>query len=158
MPRTLGDSCLSVHDIDILVPVDVPLIEVQPPEPNDDTRRIGEYVAALIDDGSTIEFGIGRIPQAVVEFLKDKRDLGIHTEMFTDAIIDLIESGVVTGERKSLDRGRVSASFCMGTRRLYDYIDDNPIFAFHPTEYVNDPFVISQPTRWSRSTSRWRSI
>ena len=144
MPRTHGDSGLSVHEIDILVPVDVPLIEVHPPEPNDETRRIGEYVAALIDDGSTVEFGIGRIPQSVVEFLKHKRDLGIHTEMFTDAIIDLIESGVVTGESKSLDRGRVSASFCMGTRRLYDYIDDNPIFAFHPTEYINDAFVISQ--------------
>ena len=144
MPRTHGDSGLSVHEMDILVPVDVPLIEVHTPEPNNETRRIGEYIAALIDDGSTVEFGIGRIPQSVIEFLKDKRGLGIHTEMFTDAIIDLIDSGVVTGESKLLDRGRVSASFCMGTRRLYDYIDDNPIFAFHPTEYINDTFVISQ--------------
>ena len=144
MPRTHGDSGLSVHEMDILVPVDVPLIEVHPPEPNEQTRRIGEHIAALIDDGSTVEFGIGQIPQSVVEFLKEKRGLGIHTEMFTDAIIDLIESGAVTGASKSLDRGRVSASFCMGTQRLYDYIDNNPAFAFHPTEYINDPFVISQ--------------
>ena len=85
-----------------------------------------------------------RIPHAVLEFLKDKKDLGIHTEMFTDAIIDLIESGAITGAQKTLDRGKIVASFCMGTQRLYDYIDNNPLFAFHPTEYVNDPFVIGQ--------------
>jgi acyl-CoA hydrolase/GNAT superfamily N-acetyltransferase len=144
MPRTLGDSCLSVHDLDVLVPVDVPILEVRPPEPDETARRIGEYVAALIDDGSTVEFGIGRIPQSVVEFLKDNRDLGIHTEMFTDAVIDLIESGAVTGARKSIDRGRLAASFCMGTQRLYDYIDNNPAFAFYPTEYINDPHIISK--------------
>jgi acyl-CoA hydrolase/GNAT superfamily N-acetyltransferase len=144
MPRTLGDSFLHVHDLDILVPVDVPLIEVQPAETDETIRRIGESIAALIDDGSTLEFGIGRIPQAVVEFLKKKRDLGIHTEMFTDTIIDLIESGAVTGQRKSIDRGRVVASFCLGTQRLYDYIHNNPTFAFHPTEYVNDPYVIAR--------------
>ena len=108
------------------------------------TRRIGEYVAALVEDGSTLEFGIGRIPQAVIEFLKERRDLGVHTEMFTDSIIDLIESGAVTGARKTLDRGKVVASFCMGTQRLYDYVNDNPLFAFYPTEYVNDPNIISQ--------------
>ena len=144
MPRTLGDSTLHVHDLDILVPVDAPIHEVVPPAANETTRRIGEYIAALIDDGATVEFGIGRIPQAVTEFLQGKRDLGIHTEMFTDSIIGLIESGAVTGARKTSDRGRVTASFCMGTRRLYDYIDNNPMFAFHPTEYVNDPFVISR--------------
>jgi GNAT superfamily N-acetyltransferase/acyl CoA:acetate/3-ketoacid CoA transferase beta subunit len=106
--------------------------------------KIGEFVAALVEDHSTIEFGIGRIPQAVMTFLKGKKDLGIHTEMFTDTIIDLIESGVVTGARKTLDQGKIVASFCMGTRRIYDYIDNNPLFAFHPTEYVNDPFIISQ--------------
>ncbi len=144
MPRTLGDSCLHVHDLDVLVPVDVPIHEVVPPAIDETTWQIGQYIAALIDDGSTVEFGIGRIPQAVTEFMKNKRDLGIHTEMFTDAIIDLIESGAVTGARKTIDRGRVTASFCMGTRKLYDYIDNNPVFAFHPTEYVNDPFVISR--------------
>ena len=144
MPRTLGDSSLHVYDLDVLVPVDVPLIEVKLPQTDDVTRRIGEFVAALVEDGSTVEFGIGRIPQAVTEFLNTKRDLGIHTEMFTDAIIDLIESKTVTGSLKSLDRNKVVASFCMGSKRLYDYIDGNPAFSFHPTEYVNDPHVISQ--------------
>ena len=91
-----------------------------------------------------MELGIGNIPQSVIEFLKHKKDLGIHTEMLTDAIIPMIQSGAITGQRKTLDRHKVVASFCMGTRALYDYIDNNPTFAFHPTEYVNDPFVISQ--------------
>jgi len=147
MPRTLGDSFLHVHDFDILVPTESPLIEQVPSEPTDVTRQIGEYVAALVEDGSTVEFGIGSIPQSVIEYLKDKKDLGIHTEMFTDAIIDLVESGAVTGARKTLDRGKIVASFCMGTRKLYEYIDNNPVFSFHPTEYVNDPFVIAQQSK-----------
>jgi acyl-CoA hydrolase/RimJ/RimL family protein N-acetyltransferase len=147
MPRTRGDSLLSVHDLDLMVPVDLPLLESQLPEPDEVTRKIGMYIAGLVEDGSTLELGIGRIPHAVLENLKDKKDLGIHTEMLNDAIIDMIESGVVTGARKSLDRGKVVASFCTGTRRLYDYIDDNPVFSFHPTEYVNDPFLIGQHER-----------
>jgi len=147
MPRTLGDSFIHVNDLDFLVPVDAPLLESTPPEPTDVTRRIGEYVAALVEDGSTVELGIGRIPQAVLECLKDKKDIGIHTEMFTDAIIDMIESGAITGARKSMDRGKIVASFCLGTKRLYDYIDNNPMFSFHPSEYVNDPFIISQQTK-----------
>ena len=147
MPRTLGDSLLSVHDLDILVPTDTPLIEFRPPQTDEVTRKIGEFVAALVEDGSTLELGIGRIPQAVLEFLKHKQDLGIHTEMFTDTIIDLVEAGVITGKRKTLDRGKVVASFCMGTRKLYDYIDGNPAFSFHPTEYVNDSYVISRQYR-----------
>ncbi|MCK5850491.1 MAG: GNAT family N-acetyltransferase [Kiritimatiellae bacterium] len=142
MPRTSGDASINIYDIDVLVPVDVPIIEVPPFVATDDTRKIGEYVAALIEDGSTIEFGIGAIPQSVMEFLADKHDLGVHTEMFTDAIIDLIESGTLNGSRKSSDKGKVVASFCMGTKKIYDYIDNNPDFSFHPTEYVNDPFVI----------------
>jgi len=144
MPRTLGDSYIHVHDIDFLVPVDYPLIEVQWAEITEVTGRIGEYVAALVEDGSTVELGIGRVPHAVLESLKGKKHLGIHTEMFTDALVDLIESGVVDGTLKSVDKGKVVASFCMGTQKLYDYIDNNPMFAFHPTEYVNDPFVISR--------------
>ena len=144
MPRTLGDSFIHVHDIDILVPVELPLLEVEPPRPTEVTRRIGGHVASLIEDGATIELGIGAIPQSVVEFIKDRKDLGIHTEMLTDAIIDVVEAGVVTGHRKSVDRGKVVASFAMGSRRLYDYIDNNPIFSFRPTEYVNDPFLISR--------------
>lgn len=144
MPWTHGDSRLHVQDLDILVPVNSPLLEAYPPEPSKETRLIGEYIAGLVDDGATIEIGIGRISQAVLEFLRDKKGLGIHTEMFTDAIIDMIESGVITGEHKSLDRHRIVASFCMGTRKLYDYIDNNPVFSFCPTEYVNDTHVISR--------------
>jgi len=144
MPRTHGDSMIGINDIDWLVPVDEPLIEFQTVKPDALTRKIGEYVAALVDDGCTVELGIGRIPHATLEFMANKREIGIHTEMLTDQIIDLIDKGVITGTRKTLDRGKVVASFCMGTRRLYEYIDDNPSFAFHPTEYVNDPFVISR--------------
>ena len=144
MPRTRGDSFLHVQDLDLLVPGDEPLEEVKLPEPTEVTRAIGENVAALVEDGSTLELGIGQIPQALLEFLREKKDLGIHTEMFTDSIIDMIESGAVTGKRKALDRGKVVASFCLGTRKLYDYIDDNDLFCFRPSEYVNDPFVIGQ--------------
>ncbi|MFW6152319.1 MAG: GNAT family N-acetyltransferase [Verrucomicrobiota bacterium] len=147
MPRTLGDSFIHVYDFDALVPVDSPIIEVQPPEPTETTRQIGQYVASLVEDSSTVELGIGEIPQAVLGFLDNKKDLGIHTEMFTDAIVDMIESGVITGKHKSKDRGKVVASFCLGTKKLYDYIDDNPTFAFYPTEYVNNPYVISQQTK-----------
>ncbi|MFO8074245.1 MAG: GNAT family N-acetyltransferase [Polyangia bacterium] len=147
MPRTRGDSFLHIYDIDMLVPVDTPLLELQDPEPTEDTRRIGEYVAALVEDSSTMELGIGKIPHSVLQFLAGKKDLGIHTEMLTDSVVDLIESGTINGSHKSLDRGKIVASFCMGTRRLYDYIDDNPSFSFHPTEYVNDPHLISQQHR-----------
>ena len=142
MPRTLGDSFIHIYDIDHLVPVEAPLVEVKWEATDDVTRQIGEYVAALIEDGSTLELGIGRVPHAVLESLKGKKDLGVHTEMFTDAMIDLVESGVINGKVKTRDRGKVVASFCMGSKRLYDYIDNNPAFAFHPTEYVNDPHVI----------------
>ncbi len=147
MPRVLGNSSIHVYDIDVLVPVNTPLIYVEPPRPSPEIKKIGEFIAALVDDGSTIEFGIGEIPQAVVPFLMNKKDLGIHTEMFTDSIIKLIESGVVNGSRKSMDRGKVVASFCMGTKKIYDYIDNNPAVNFYPTEYVNDPFIISRQTK-----------
>lgn len=147
MPRTLGDSMLHVHEIDYLVPVDDPLVEVAPQEPDDVTREIGAHVASLVEDGATVELGIGRIPQAVLAFLGGRKGLGIHTEMLNDHIIPLVESGVITGEHKTLDRGKIVASFCIGTRRLYDYIDNNPVFAFHPTEYVNDPYIIAQQHR-----------
>jgi acyl-CoA hydrolase/GNAT superfamily N-acetyltransferase len=144
MPRTFGDTLININDIDIVVPVDRPIIEFRAKEPTEVMNEIGRYVAALVEDGSTVELGIGRIPHAVAQFLKEKKDLGIHTEMFTDAMVDLIESGAVTGARKTVDRGKIVASFCLGTKRLYDYIDGNPLFSFHPTEYVNDPFLISR--------------
>lgn len=147
MPRTHGDSQIHVYDIDVLVPTDAAILEVPPAEVTDTTRQIAEYVAGLVEDGCTLEFGIGRIPQALLGFLKGKKDLGVHTEMVTDGIIDLIESGAVTGARKTIDRGKVVASFALGTRKLYDYLDNNPLFSFHPTEYVNDPFVIRQQNK-----------
>ena len=144
MPRTLGDSFLHVNGIDMLIPHDEPVIEVSAGEQDETLRKIGQNIARLIEDGSTIECGIGRIPQVLAEFLRDKKDLGVHTEMFGDWIIDLIECGAITCTKKTINRGKVLASFCMGSRRLYDYIDNNPFFEFRPSEYVNDPYVISQ--------------
>ena len=144
MPRTFGESFVHVNKIDMLVGYDEDIIEIPIPEPDETLRRIGQNIGRLVEDGSTIECGIGRIPQALAEFLKDKRDLGVHTEMFSDWIIELIECGAITCSKKSVNRGKVVASFCMGTKRLYDYINNNPFFEFYPTEYVNDPKIISQ--------------
>jgi len=144
MPRTLGNCLIHAYDVDILVPADEPITEVKAPEVTEVTRQIAENLASLIDDGSTLEVGIGQIPQALLGFLKSKKDLGLHTEMITDGVVDLIECGAVTGARKTLDRGKVVASFCLGTRRLYDFVDNNPVFSFQPTEYVNNPSVITQ--------------
>jgi len=144
MPRTFGDSFIHVNQIDMMVPFDAPIAEVAEAEIDDVLRKIGQNIARLVEDGSTIECGIGSIPQALAEFLKDKKDLGVHTEMFSDWIIDLIECGAITCSKKTLNRGKVVASFCMGTKRLYDYIDQNPFIEFHPTEYVNDVNIISQ--------------
>ena len=144
MPRTMGDSFIHVNQIDVLVPFDEEVRSVPVPATDETLRRIGQNLARLVDDGSTIELGIGRIPQAMAEYLKNKKDLGVHTEMFGDWIIDLIECGAITCSRKTINRNKVVASFCMGSRRLYDYIDNNPFFEFRPTEYVNDPYVISQ--------------
>ncbi len=144
MPRTFGDSFVHGNRLDMLVPYDQDIIELPVPRSDEVLRRIGQNIARLIEDGSTIECGIGRVPQALAEFLKDKKDLGVHTEMFSDWIIDLIECGAITCDRKTLNRGKVVASFCMGSERLYRYIDNNPFFEFYPTEYVNDPNIISQ--------------
>ncbi|MBL7222400.1 MAG: GNAT family N-acetyltransferase [Candidatus Brocadiae bacterium] len=144
MPRTHGDSFIHVNNLDAIVPYDEPTIAVPVTEPDETLRRIGQNIARLVEDGSTIECGIGRIPQALAEFLKDKKELGIHTEMFSDWIIDLVECGAITCSKKTINRNKVVASFCMGSQRLYDYIDNNPFFEFHPTEYVNDPYIIAQ--------------
>ncbi|MGD9110504.1 MAG: acetyl-CoA hydrolase/transferase C-terminal domain-containing protein, partial [Phycisphaerales bacterium] len=144
MPRTFGDSFIHVNNIDVLVPYDEDIIEIPVPESDEVLSRIGQNIARLVEDGSTIECGIGRIPQALAEFLKDKKELGIHTEMFSDWIIDLIDCGAITCSKKKLNHGKIVASFCMGSRRLYDYIDNNPFFEFYPTEYVNDPQIISR--------------
>ena len=144
MPRTFGDSLINIYDMDVLVPVNEPLIEVPRIEIDEDKKSIGEYVAALIESGSTIQLGFGKVPQIVMEFIKDKKDLGIHTEMVTDAIMDLVDSGAVNGRLKSFDQGKIVMSFCMGTKKLYDFVNNNEMFSFRRTEYVNDPVVIGR--------------
>lgn len=111
------------------------------------TESIAAHVASLIPDGATLQTGIGVVPDAVLRLLRDRKDLGIHTELFSDGVIDLVERGVVTGERKTLHPGKIVAGFMLGTQRLYRFVHDNPIFELHPTDYVNDPFVIAQNER-----------
>ena len=144
MPRTLGDSFIHVSKIKHLVEVDYPLPEFIMGEPSPIQQAIGQQIAGLIEDGSTIQTGIGGIPDAVLQYLTDKRDLGIHTELFSDGVIDLVDSGIITNEAKSIHPGKIIAGFMLGTQRLYDFVDDNPIVELHPTEYINDPFLIAQ--------------
>ena len=144
MPRTLGDSFIHISQIDYLVPVDYPLPQIEMGEPNALAQQIALHIANLIEDGSTLQMGIGAIPDAVLPFLRDKKDLGVHTELFSDGIIDLVEAGVLTNARKTLHPGKNVAGFVLGTQRLYDFIDDNPIIELHPTQYVNDPYIIAQ--------------
>ena len=144
MPWTMGDSLLDIYNIDFLVPGDTVIPQVILPPPTLTSRTIAQYVAALIPDGSTIELGISGISQALSEFLKNKHDLGIHAEVIGDSIINLVESGAVTGRYKSLDRGKVVGSLCLGTERLYNYVDRNPMFCFYPADTVSDPVVIAR--------------
>ncbi len=144
MPRTTGRNQIHVSQIDGYIEVDEPLVEVAPAEPTEIDRRIGAHVADRVRDGSTIQAGIGAIPNAVLAHLRDRRDLGVHTELISDGLIDLIESGVVNGTRKANNRLKVIGTFALGTRRLYDFIDDNPTVEMWPARYVNDPRVISR--------------
>jgi acetyl-CoA hydrolase len=149
MPRTLGDSFIHVSKLNYIVPVNYPLPEVvMGGEDNSEiTERIAGYIAELIPDGATMQMGIGAIPDAVLKYLYEKKDLGIHTELFSEGVIDLVEAGVLTNARKSIHTGKIVAGFIIGTRRLYEWVDDNPLIELHPTEYVNDPFVIAQNDR-----------
>ncbi len=144
MPRTLGDSFIKIDEVDILVYSEEPIAEYSVKATPEIVKRIAKNVADLIEDGSTIQVGYGGVPNAILEFLKGKKDLGVHTEVFSDRLIDLIEAKVITNEKKSLHPGKVIASFAMGTKRLYDYLHNNPFFEFHPVDYTNDPFVIAQ--------------
>ncbi len=144
MPRTLGDSFIHVSKISALVENDAPLYEFVTPGESEVARRIAKNAADLIEDGSCIQVGYGGIPNALLSYLKDKKDLGVHTEVFSDSTIDLIEAGVINCRRKTLHPGKVIASFAMGSQRLFRYIDNNPMFEFHPVDYTNDPFVIAQ--------------
>ncbi|MEJ5200066.1 MAG: acetyl-CoA hydrolase/transferase C-terminal domain-containing protein, partial [Anaerolineae bacterium] len=144
MPRSLGDSFIHVSRLTHIVPVSYPIVEVPQGQPGELPKRIASYIADLIPDGATMQMGIGDIPDAVLFYLKDKKDLGVHTELFSDGVIDLIESGVITNAAKTIHRGKIIAGFALGSQRLYDFMDNNPLFEFHPQDYVNDPFVIAQ--------------
>lgn len=143
LPRT-GGARIHLDAIHFIVEKDEPLIELKPPSIGDVEKRIGENIAGLIPDGATLQLGIGAIPDAVLLFLKDKKDLGIHSEMFSDGVVALAEAGVVTNRKKSINSGKFMATFLMGTRKLYDFVHNNPDVELHPVEYINDPCVIGQ--------------
>jgi 4-hydroxybutyrate CoA-transferase len=149
MPRTLGDSFIHVSKLSHIVPVDYPLPELPMGDEghSEVVENIAQNIASLIPDGATMQLGIGAIPDAVLKYLFGKKDLGVHSELFSDGVIDLVDSGVLTNARKTLHPGKIIAGFTLGTQRLYKWVDDNPIIEFHPTEYVNDPFVIAQNER-----------
>jgi acyl-CoA hydrolase len=147
MPRTLGESFIHISDIDAAVEVDVPPVAHPVPHIGDVERRIGGFVADLVRDGSTLQLGIGAIPAAVAECLDGKRDLGIHTEMFTDPVVDLVERGIVNGSRKERNRGKIVTAFLMGTERLYRFVHDNPMVEMRSVDFTNDTSVIRSFSR-----------
>jgi 4-hydroxybutyrate CoA-transferase len=142
MPRTMGDTFVHVDEIDLAVEVDVPPYAHELSAAGDVERRIGEHVAGMVPDGATVQMGIGAIPAAVANALRDKRDLGIHTEMMTDVVLDLVEAGVVTGAEKEINPGKVVATFMLGSQRLYDWADDNPMVEMRRADYTNDTAII----------------
>jgi len=148
MPRTLGDSFIHVSRLTHIVPVNYPVAELpQGGEGDDDSKKIGGFIADLIPDGATLQMGIGSIPDAVLSYLDNKKDLGIHSEMFSDGVVSLVEKGVINNSRKTLHAGKIVVGFILGTQQLYRWAHDNPLCEFHRQEYVNDPFVIAQNDR-----------
>jgi len=143
-PRTFGDSMIHIDDIDYAVEVSNELIELKKPKIGEVERRIGENCASLIEDGATLQLGIGAIPDAVLTFLDDKKDLGIHSEMFSDGVIELVEKGVVNNRAKTLHPNKFIATFLMGSKNLYDFVDSNPMLEMHPVDYVNHPCIIAK--------------
>jgi 4-hydroxybutyrate CoA-transferase len=147
MPRTFGQSFVHVTDIDCFVEHSEPLVELKPGVITDVEKQIGAHCASLIEDGSTLQLGIGSLPDAVLLFLKDKNDLGIHSEMLSDGVVGLIEEGIVNNKAKTLHKGKSVVSFLMGTRKLYDFVDNNPAIEMYPIDYVNNPVVIMQNSK-----------
>ena len=147
MPRTYGDSFIHVSELDAVVEVPRPLCEIRENKITDLFRQIGTYVSSLIEDGSVLQLGIGGIPDAVLPNLMDRKDLGVHTELISDNAIPLIESGVINGQRKNFKPRKIVLGFVLGTKKLFDFVDENPIFEFHPSAYTNDPFRIAQNDR-----------
>ncbi len=144
MPRVSGDCKLHVSEVTAFVEHNSPIIELQPPKIGDVEKAIGENCAKLIKDGDTLQLGIGAIPDAVLLFLKDKKDLGIHSEMFSDGVVELVNAGVITNCKKSLKPGKFVATFLMGTKKLYDFVDNNPNVELYPVDYVNNPVVVME--------------
>ncbi len=144
MPRVHGDNFIHASKLDFIVEADEPLFQAQKVKLSQRHMQIGKYIANLIEDGSTLQMGIGAIPDATLHYLKEKRNLGIHTEMFSDGVVELVESGVINGEEKTLHPGKVVSSIVMGSQYVYDFIHENPFMEFHPTDYVNDPYIIAQ--------------
>ncbi|HEY3837345.1 MAG TPA: acetyl-CoA hydrolase/transferase C-terminal domain-containing protein [Bryobacteraceae bacterium] len=144
MPRTLGDCFVHVSKLSAMVETSRPLLELTPEPYTELQHRIARNVGSLIPDGAVLQIGIGGIPEAVLQCLTDRRDLGIHSEMCSDGVIPLIESGVINGDRKTLHRGKLVVGFVLGTRRLFDFIHENPLFEFRPICYTNDPYIIAQ--------------
>ncbi|MDD5544315.1 MAG: acetyl-CoA hydrolase/transferase C-terminal domain-containing protein [Acidobacteriia bacterium] len=147
MPRTLGDAFIHVRKIDRIVEDSRPVLEIKPVEISELHSRIGKHVADLIEDGSTLQLGIGGIPDAALSFMHSKKHLGIHSEMFSDSVVGLVEAGVINNEKKTLHPGKITAGFMLGTRKLFSFVDNNPLIELHPTRYINDPFIISQNDR-----------
>jgi 4-hydroxybutyrate CoA-transferase len=148
MPRTLGDSFIHVSRLTHIVSVNYPVAELpQGGEGDEDSKKIAGFIAELIPDGATLQMGIGGIPDAVLGYLDEKKDLGIHSEMFSDGVVRLVEKGVINNARKTLHAGKIVVGFILGTQQLYRWADDNPLCEFHRQEYVNDPFVIAQNDR-----------
>jgi len=144
MPRVHGDGFISVDDVDYLVFCDEPLLEYQDPVPGEIAQRIGGYAARLVEDGSTIQVGYGSVPNAILSNLSHKRHLGVHSELFTDGLADLMKTGVVDNSKKTIDRGKAVASFCMGMEETYRFLDDNPLVEFRSIDYTNSPLVIAK--------------
>ncbi len=147
MPRTYGDSFIHVSQLDAIVEVSQPLCEMKKYDSNPVNDRIGVHVASLIEDGAVLQCGIGGIPDAVLPNLMNRRDLGVHTELISDNVIPLVEAGVITGERKNFKPRKVILGFVLGSKTLFDFVDENPIFEFHPSAYTNDPWRIAQNHR-----------
>ncbi len=144
MPRTYGDSFIHINDIDAIVEATRPLCQLKPVEITEVHRAIGKHVASLIEDGATLQLGIGGIPDAVLLQLTEHKNLGIHTEMLSDSVIPLVESGVINGSCKTLHRGKIVTGFVLGTKNLFDFVNNNPAFEFHPNAHTNDPYTISE--------------
>lgn len=144
MPRTHGDSFINIREVDIIVEVDYPLPEAPQGGSSPVHERIGKIIAEMIPNGATLQMGIGSIPDAVLKNLYNHKDLGVHTELFSDGVVDLVEEGIITGAKKTIHTGKVIAGFLFGSQKLYEFLDDNPIIEIHPTDYVNDPFIIAQ--------------